>query len=208
MVLGNISVETPGTNIRTAALLCSDLTSLVDFWTSRCFGWREIIWRMEASHRLISKHCIMWDTGGFKRCLVELRRWPKLVQHSKISCGIENLVVYVSQRGHTLYWQWMVPEYVGNWIFLEIQKNGHHNNTHIDCAFFVGETSHWLLSFAPLASQFPSLHSYFGSVQVILFRLWLFSDSWSAPQSTQPSSRCSVKTFPEHRLLLVWIGDN
>lgn len=91
MLLGIISIETPGTNIRNAALLCSDLTSLVDFWTSRCFGWRQIVWRMEAGHRLISKHCIMWDTGGFKRCLVELRRRPKRVQHSKISgksCGI------------------------------------------------------------------------------------------------------------------------
>lgn len=49
-----------------------------------------------------------------------------------------------------------------------------------------------------------SVPLYFGSLQLIMiFTLWLISDSWSAPQSTQLNSQFSVKTFPEQRLLLV-----
>lgn len=206
-MLGIISIEMPGINIGTAALLCSDLTSVDDLWTWRCFWWRQMIWRRTSGCRLVSKHCIMWETYNFKRCSVDIRRWQKQVQHSKIS---ELLVIKVSKHCleplHTLYSHWMVFIYVGKWIWFALSINGHINKTHLDCA--IGKTSQSLLLFSPPGSQFPSLHSYFGFLQVILFRLWLVSDFWSAPNSTQPSSQFSIKMFPEHRLLLVWLGDN
>lgn len=85
LLLEVISIETPGTDAGTTALPCSDLASIGDFWTYRCFGMqaddlKDAIWLQINVKTMHNVGC--WQLEEVLGEAQEVR--PKLVQHSKV----------------------------------------------------------------------------------------------------------------------------